>query len=325
MSKYNKVGIIGAGAWGSALASSFANAGMDVILWAIETEVVEQVNEAHENKLYLPGATLPKNIKATNNYKDLEEAEAILMVAPSQYTRSVLQGLRNNAEISKDTPFIFCSKGIENDTGKLLSQILEEEMSGSRVGILSGPSFADEVASGLPASLNIASQDRDLISSLMLSLQGSNLSLCPIDDIIGAQIAGALKNVFAIGCGIAKGLELGNNLHSALITQALKEMKSLSKALGGSEDSINELCGIGDTILTCSSDQSRNYSFGYEIGRGANPKDLLGQGVKVVEGAATAISVNMLCKKLGMALPICNIIHSIIYEGSAPKNLVESL
>lgn len=318
-----KIGIVGAGAWGSALAISIVNSGIESLIWAREEAVVKSINEKRENTKYLPNILLPNLLTATNNLQDLSNCDLLFIVCPAQFTRNIL--LQIKEKNFPEMPFIFCSKGIEQTSLMLQSEIAQEILGNCPLGILSGPTFADEVAALLPAALNFASNDSQLSESFKDAFTINNLSIHLNEDIIGTQIGGIVKNVIAIGCGIAAGLNLGHNMHAALITQGLKEAALLSKAKKGKENSLLDFCGVGDMFLTCSSIKSRNFSFGIEIAKGSKIKDILVESNKVIEGYASAKPLFELVEKLKIELPLCTLIYKILYEEQDPKLISAAL
>lgn len=321
--KFDIIGIIGAGAWGTALSISIASTNVKTILWAREEKVVNSIKEARVNKAYLPNIKIPHNLIVTHNIDDLAICNALLIVCPAQFTRNISEQIKNI--MSKDVPFILCSKGIEQNSLMLQSEIIEEYFPLNPISVLSGPSFADEVGKLLPASLNLACKNKKLGMQIKNIFHNSNLSISLIDDIIGAQIGGIIKNIIAIGCGIAAGLELGNNVHAALITQGLKEASMLAKAKGGNPETLLDFCGSGDMVLTCSSQQSRNFSYGFEIGQRKNIKKMQDLSHKAVEGYASAKPLYQLSQKLKNTLPLCETIYKILYESGEPKSILQVL
>lgn len=315
--EYSKIGIIGAGAWGSALAIALSSSQLEIILWAKEIEVVESIKIDKENNLYLPNINLDSNITPTNNLEDISKCDVIFVVCPAQFTDSKLENLKG--KIEKNIPIISCSKGIEKNTLLLQSEIINNKFPDNPVLILAGPTFASEVARKMPASLNLACKDENVARSVKKIFEKSKLSIHIINDIIGAQIGGILKNVIAIGCGMANGMKMGANLHSALITQGVKEASILAEALGGSKETLLDLAGIGDMSLTCSSKESRNFTFGFSIGEGSNKMDLIKKSKKAVEGYASLEPLIELLEKLKLDLPLCKKIYEILYKDSNPK------
>jgi len=254
-----RIGIIGGGAWGTALALVCRRAGLDVCLQALEPEVADAINKAHENSLYLPGVALDTEIQATTDVAEAAaDADALLLVAPSQYVRGVLGQL---AEAHKSGVLVvICAKGIEQETSALMSEVAADVLPGAPVAILSGPTFAAEVAQDMPAAVTLASADGDLCRQLSEALGTPRFRIYLSDDIIGAQIGGAVKNVLAIGCGIIEGRGFGDNTRAALITRGLAEIVRLGVAKGAKAETLMGLSGIGDLTLTCNAQQPRNFA-----------------------------------------------------------------
>lgn len=321
---YTSIGVVGAGAWGTALATTLGRVERNVTLWAREEDVVSAINTQHENSIFLPEVPLSHNITATNNIADLAACEALLLVIPAQFTRGVCKALAKQ-QLPNDIPLILCSKGIEDSTGSLVNEVVEEELPGHPVAILSGPSFAKEVAEEQPTALSLACRDLTIANRIHASFENSNLALYIIDDIVGAEIGGSVKNPLAIACGIAAGLELGDNVHAALIALGLKEMGRLAEVKGGRRETLLELCGTGDTVLTCSSLQSRNMSLGFALGQGKTLDTILAERQSVTEGIATSKSINDLAEKLAIPMPICSSVYRILHENQSPNSIIDLL
>lgn len=318
---YSKIGIIGAGAWGSAIAIATASSEKEIILWAKEKEVVESILSHRENKSFLPSIKFPNNIYPTNQLSDISKCDLIFIVCPAQFTNSICNGIKDI--IKNNIPIISCSKGIEKDTLLLQSEIIEKNFPKNPIMVLSGPSFASEVALGMSASLNLASIDKELAILVKKVFEKSKLSIHIIDDIIGSQIGGIVKNVIAIGCGIAEGMKLGSNIHASLVTQGIKEAAILSESKGGIRETLLDFAGIGDMVLTCSSAESRNFTFGLHIGQGIKAQDLINQSQKVVEGFASSKPLLDLAKKLNLNLPLCEKIYNILHNDSIPESVTD--
>ena len=314
---------MGAGAWGTALAQIQAKAGRKVTLWAREKNACDDMHLNRENRNYLPGIRLDKNITITNTVSDLHGCDILLVVTPAQYIRSSFELLFH--ENLKDKPIVVCSKGIEIETGLMLSEILEEVIPHAIPLILTGPCFAREVAMELPTGVTIACKNEVVARDVSLHLGCKTLRPYITTDIIGAQIAGAVKNVLAIGCGIVHGLNLGENARAALITRGVAEMARLGDILGAEEKTLMGMCGLGDIILTCTSTQSRNFSLGSELGQGRKLDDILNERQTVTEGVTTAKALNILASNNGLEMPITQIIYQCLFEGLTPKNAVEKL
>ncbi len=308
-----KIGVIGAGAWGTALACVAGRSGGDnrsVVLWARETEVVATINHTHENKLYLPGHRIEPNVHATGQFDDFTDCDAILLVPPAQHLRTIVKQL--TPHLTKGTPLVICSKGIERGSMELMTDVVAAAAPGHSVAVLSGPSFASDVASGLPTAVTLASEDqalgRDLVQAIGLPTFRPYLS----DDIIGAEIGGALKNVMAIACGIVDGCQLGESARAALTTRAFAEIVRLGTKLGAKPETLQGLSGLGDLILTCSSRQSRNMSLGVALGEGKSLDDIMGERHTVAEGVHTAGAVVALAKANDVEMPITESVEAIV-------------
>lgn len=316
-------GVIGGGAWGTALAAVAARAGLNTRLWALEPEVATAINSTHENSVFLKGHALPKNIKATNEMADLKDSDFILLVPPAQFLRPVAQDLIKH--LKPGTPLVICSKGIEKKTGLLMSEVLKEVAPDFPVAILSGPTFASEVANNAPTAVTIAAEDRELRRSLSNHLGQTNFRPFWTDDIIGAQIGGAVKNILAIACGIVKGKKMGENAHSALITRGLAEIIQLGEAKGGRAETMMGLSGIGDLVLTCSSMQSRNMSLGFALGEGKSMEEIMSNRKSVSEGVHSAAIVHKVASELSVKMPISTIMYNILHQGANVDEEIDTL
>jgi glycerol-3-phosphate dehydrogenase (NAD(P)+) len=303
------IGIVGAGAWGTALAESAAQAGRDVRLWAYERETVEEINAYHSNRVYLPGVTLNPGVKATARVTDIAAADIVLMVIPSQFFRGILTEF---APHLAGKPVLICTKGFEEGSGKLMSDVLAEVAPGALPGVLTGPSFAGEVARGLPTALTIAAQDEALGNQAANALGSRTLRLYWTDDMRGVQVGGAVKNVLAIACGIVAGRRFGSNAQAALISRGFAELSRFGIAMGARAETLSGLSGLGDLILTCSSPQSRNMSLGLALGEGKSLQDILGSRRSVSEGAHSAGAVVTLANKMGIEMPICEAVRAVL-------------
>jgi glycerol-3-phosphate dehydrogenase (NAD(P)+) len=327
MANKQPVAVIGAGAWGTALAWSVAENGAPVTIWAMEQEVTDSINSAHENKSFLPGLILPGNLKATCDIGEaVEGCRVIIFVAPSQFMRSTLERLKNS--IPPDAVVISATKGIENGTLALPAEMIADVMPAdiaNRVCFLSGPTFATELIKKHPTAGIVASKETQAAKLAQETLSAPWFRLYVSDDVIGAELGGALKNVIAIAAGISDGLGLGHNSRVALITRGILEMTRLGVALGAEERTFSGLSGIGDLVLTCSGDLSRNRSVGVRIGKGETLKQILDSMTAVAEGVATSLSVYNLAKREGVDMPISNEVYKTLYEGKDPKQAVTDL
>ena len=302
MSDFIRVGVVGAGAWGTALAQVCARAGLDVTLWAREVAVAAAIRSAHENPLFLPGVSLDPRISATTDVAAMAGQDLLLAVAPAQHLRATLTGLA--PYIRQGQPVLLCAKGVERGSLKLMTQVLHDTVPQACPAVLSGPSFAGEVARGLPTAVTLACADPDLGQRLAETLATPTFRPYWAADVIGAEAGGAVKNVLAIACGIVEGRGLGRSAHAALITRGFAEMTRLGIALGGRAETLAGLCGLGDLVLTCSSPQSRNMSVGLALGRGQSLAGALSGKLSVAEGVASAPAVRALARGLGVDMPI---------------------
>lgn len=324
MKALQSYGVIGGGAWGTALAAALLRAGRDVLLWAREEEVVHCINEKHENSLFLPGVRLDPRLKATNDLGALANAHAWLLVTPVQHTRLVCTQLASSG-VCEDTPVILCSKGIEMGTLKLPSTIVAEALPLHPLAILSGPSFAAEVANDKPTAVTLACADAALGKELVQSVGSRTFRPYASADVLGAQIGGAIKNVMAVATGIAAGCKMGENARAALITRGLAEMMRLGLAMGGQAETLMGLSGLGDLTLTCSSTQSRNMSLGFALGQGRKLADILAERQSVAEGVPTAASAATLAKLHQVDMPIVSAVDAILNHGARVDDTVAAL
>ena len=309
-SAVTQIGIIGAGAWGTALATVAQSAGCKVIIQAQEPEVVEAINRDHENTIFLPGIKLDGAIRATSDAAEAAQADAVLLVTPSQHLRAVTAALKDSWQTG--VPAVICAKGIEQKTSALMSEVLAETLPGVTAAVLSGPTFAVEVAKGLPTGVTLACADHAIATMLTESLGTPTFRTYRSPDIIGAQLGGAVKNVLAIACGIVDGKGLGENTRATLITRGLAEIARLGIAKGALAETLMGLSGIGDLTLTCNAMQSRNFSLGVALGRGQPLEDILAERRSVAEGVYTASSVTDLAGRLGVDMPICLAIDGVL-------------
>lgn len=323
MTAIETIGIVGAGAWGTALAQVAARAGRRVTLWAREPEVAESINTARENTLFLKGVPLDPAIRATNQLADLAGVDALLIVTPAQFLRPTLADL--SAHLPQTTPIVLCSKGIEQGTGLLMTEVCAAVAGEHPLAVLSGPTFAAEVAKGLPTAITLASADEALGSKLCAAIGLPTFRPYWSPDLIGAEVGGAVKNVLAIACGIAEGKQLGENARAALITRGFAEMIRFGKAKGAQYETLAGLCGLGDLILTCSSTQSRNMSLGYAIGQGRRMNDILAERKTVAEGAYTAPVLLETARKLGVDMPITEAVVDLLYNDADVDMVIGAL
>ena len=321
--KIQRVGVIGAGAWGAALAIACNRAGREVTLWAREPEVVASIHATRENTLFLPGVKIPDSVIATGDIAEAAKADAILVVTPAQHTRSALAALAPH--VAAGLPVILCAKGIERGSLSLMTEALSETLPSATAAVLSGPSFAKEVAIGLPTAVTLACADRAVGDAIVQAISSSTFRLYYSNDLVGAEIGGSVKNVLAIACGIADGLGLGDSARAALITRGFAELTRLGEALGGKRETLTGLCGLGDLILTCSSAQSRNFSLGRALASGKSAAEALSDKRSVAEGAETAPALIMLAQRSGVDMPICETVLAILEGRITTKDAVIAL
>ncbi len=323
MADMQRIGVIGAGAWGTALAAVARRAGRDVTLWALEPEVVTAINREYCNSVYLPDITLDSAITATGDLGRAAAADAILLVVPAQFLRASCKDL--GRQVKAGTPVVICAKGIECGTSALMTDVVAETLPQASMMVLSGPTFAREVASALPTAITLAAADQVLGRHVGVALSSPTFRPYLSDDITGAEVGGAVKNVLAIGCGMAEGNGLGANARAALLTRGLAEIVRLAAARGGRPETLMGLSGLGDLVLTATSLQSRNYSLGVELGKGKSLDEVLGARRSVTEGVATADAVVSLAAKLEVDMPICAAIDQVLNHGAAIDDMLKEL
>ncbi|MEM6908237.1 MAG: NAD(P)H-dependent glycerol-3-phosphate dehydrogenase [Pseudomonadota bacterium] len=320
MSAGETIGVIGAGAWGTALAQMLSLDGREVLLWAYEPAVVEMINHSHRNARFLPDAQLASSIRATGDLADLAGLEIILAVTPAQVLGKVLAGLE-----SAPRDLVLCAKGIEAGSGRLMNEVARAACPQSALAVLSGPTFAHEVARGLPTAVTLACSGGEAQWE-RLSPAIARPSFRPYysDDVTGAEIGGAVKNVLAIACGLVDGLGFGENARAALIARGMAEMLRFGEALGARAETLNGLCGLGDLVLTCSSTSSRNFSLGKALGQGQAAADLMADRTTVAEGAHTAPVLAKLAQERAIAMPLVSAVAAIL-AGEPPREIVAAI
>lgn len=315
-----RIGVIGGGAWGTALAQTAAAGGEPVVLWAREGEVVRAINDEGKNPQFLPNVALSDAIRATSSLDDLDGCDAILVVAPAQHVRDVLASASFGF-----VPLVMCAKGIEAGTKKLMSEVAAEAYPGAPIAVLSGPTFAHEVAAGLPAAVTLACEDQALGQQLAERLARPSFRPYLSDDVIGAEIGGAVKNVLAIACGVVDGRGLGLNARAALISRGFAEMTRFGLARGGRAETLAGLSGLGDLVLTCSSENSRNFSLGKGLGEGRAAEDLLADRRTVAEGAFTAPVLLEAARDAGVEMPIAEAVCALLAGALSVDRVIEAL
>ena len=318
-----KVGVIGGGAWGTALAIVANRAGSEVMLGTRNSNVINSISERRVNDIYLPSIFIDPNIKVTDDFADVCRGDILILATPSHCLRTVSISISDI--LPPDVTIVIACKGIERGSIMLMSEVLREILPQNPIAILSGPNFADETARGLPTATTIACAD-DKRDMLAYALGGRFFRPYMTDDIIGTQIGGVVKNVIAVACGIAEGKNLGENARAALVTRGFAEMGRLALAKGGQYETLMGLSGLGDLILTSGSKKSRNTSFGIEIGLGKSKDELLASlGRTAVEGVVSAESISKLAKKHGVSMPICDAVHQILYENAPVDAVINAL
>ena len=323
----SRIAVIGAGAWGTALAMTAARAGCTVGLWAREPEVVESIRRDRRNSLFLPDHRIDEAVVPTGDLGEAADgAELALLVAPAQYVGAVAEQL---AGLPDAPPIVVCAKGIERASGRLLSEVVADALPGRPAAVLSGPSFAGEVAQGLPAALTAASTDRSLTERVAQLLGAPRFRIYLSDDPVGVEIGGAVKNVVAIACGIVAGAGLGENARAAVVTRGLAETVRLAVEKGGRAQTLAGLSGIGDMMLTCNSFQSRNMALGAALGaepdRSWTPAEVLAARGKLAEGFWTAAAVIGMAERLNVEMPICAGVNAVLHRGETVQAMVDGL
>jgi len=315
-----KIGIVGAGAWGTALAQTIAAEGAETLIWAREAEVVDSITTSHENRLFLPGIPLSPTLRATQNLAELTHCHAFLVVTPAQHLRAVVSALPAGGQ-----PLVLCAKGIEEGTGLLMHEVARAVRPGSPVAVLSGPTFAHEVARGLPTAITLAAEDPDLGERLIARIARPHFRPYYTDDVAGAEVGGAVKNVLAIACGVVEGRGLGQNARAALISRGFAEMTRFGLAKGARAETLAGLSGLGDLVLTCSSTASRNFSLGKGLGEGRSAADLLADRRPVAEGAFTAPVLKAAAARRGVDMPIVSAVCALLAGEASVDTVVGDL
>ena len=313
----SSVGVLGAGAWGTALAQMLASDGRDVLLWAREPELAAEINATRRNTPYLPSAELADNIRATSELSEMARLDVLLVVTPAQHMGNVLASMPSHPR-----DLVLCSKGIEAGTGRLMNDVARAAAPDSAIAVLSGPTFAHEVADGLPTAVTLACGDgEDQWDRLSPVIARPAFRPYYSNDVTGAEIGGAVKNVLAIACGVVDGLKLGQNARAALIARGYAEMLRFGEALGARAETLAGLCGMGDLVLTCTSTASRNFSLGKALGEGQSAAALMTDRRTVAEGAHTAPVLVELAVRHGITMPIVDAVHQLL-QGADPAQVV---
>lgn len=312
-----KIGVVGGGAWGTALAQALASDGSDVLLWAREPELVAEINVDHRNSIYLPSAALAPTIRATSDLAELGALPVLLIVVPAQFLASVIKQLPAGTR-----DLVLCAKGIEAGTGRLMAEVAMAADPKAQLAVLSGPTFAHEVAAGLPTAVTLAcAGGREQWGRLSSMIARPSLRPYYSDDVVGAEIGGAIKNVLAIACGVVEGMNLGQNARAAVIARGYAEMLRFGLARGARAETLAGLCGLGDLVLTCSSTSSRNFSLGLALGQGLTAAEALSGKSSVAEGAATAPVLADLAARDGIAMPIVEGVCRLL-SGDGPASAI---
>jgi len=319
------IAVYGAGSWGTALALQLARNGINVLLWDFNPEHIALYEEARENTNYLPDIPFPDNLHCTDSLEAmLNHSDVQLIVIPSHGFRSLLQSLKPN--LSASHSIIWATKGLEVGSGKLLHEVLIDEL-GDQIpyGLVSGPTFALEVANGLPSAMTAAASTPELAQKIANAFQGGNYRVYTSNDVLGVELGGAIKNVLAIAAGISDGLGFGANARAAIITRGLAEIMRLAESMGADNETIMGLSGVGDLVLTCTDNQSRNRRLGLALGQGKDVDAAIEEIGQAVEGAKSSHCIGLLAERAGVEMPICEHVHKVIYAGLPPKDAVRSL
>lgn len=307
MAGFSHIGVLGAGAWGTALALAAHTAGAKTTLWVREDNVLTALKAGEENR-FLPGITLPKTLAATGDLAQVAQADALLLVVPAQACQSFAASLKPH--MRRGQPLVICAKGIEKGTGRLVTEVLRDTLPDTPLAVLSGPSFARDVAKGLPTAVTIAAKG-ELATQLQTALGSAAFRPYASDDVTGVALGGAAKNVYAIACGVVEGMGLGENARAALLARSFAELARLGEALGARRETLMGLSGLGDLVLTATSKSSRNFSYGAAIGSGAKPDG------KLAEGVDTAPALVTRARALGVEMPIAEAMADLL-DGTLP-------
>ena len=320
--KKKQIGVIGAGAWGTALSNIIAKK-QNVLLWAKEQNVAENINKKHENKKFLPHIKLSKKISCTTEISDLSSCEILFLVSPVQYLSSVLSKLKDHIE--HNTIFICCSKGLEMSSLRLPSQIVSSVFPKNKIAIISGPNFASEIAQGLPAATVVSSKNDDVSSEIAELIKSPTLRPYLSNDIIGTQIAGALKNIYAIASGIVVGKKFGDNAVASIISRSFAEISIVGKSMGAKRSTLSGLSGMGDLFLTCSSKESRNFSLGIDLAKGKTLSEIMQKKFSVAEGAFTVRALKKLATQQKLDLPLNEAVYRVLYRKKNIDSTIQEL
>jgi glycerol-3-phosphate dehydrogenase (NAD(P)+) len=320
-----RVSVIGAGGWGTALAVIIANNGYNVNLWSRDADFARILQQERKNNQYLPGVSIPASVVITNRFADVADAETILFATPSTALRTISEALASSVTQSTSSTIVSAVKGLEQGTGLRMSEILSSNFPGCPVAVISGPNHANEVAQSIPTASVIGSPTEEVGRQLQTLLSTRTFRTYTSSDIVGIEVGGALKNIFAIAAGIGDGLGLGDNSKAALITRSLAELIRLGSALGGRRETFQGLSGVGDLVVTCFGRHSRNRGVGERLGRGESLDQIQHSMRMVAEGVPTTKSAKECAQKLGIKTPIIDEVHSILYENATPLTAIERL
>ncbi|MEO1709634.1 MAG: NAD(P)H-dependent glycerol-3-phosphate dehydrogenase [Pseudomonadota bacterium] len=321
--RFGTIGVVGGGAWGTALACSLATAGKSCRLWAYETETVREIEDHRTNRVFLPNVTIPDNLGVTAKLSDIADCSLILLVPPAQHLGRIVGELSRS--LDRTQPLVVCAKGIERASNRLLGDVLDDVAPSQPQAFLSGPSFAADVARNRPVALTVGSDDEDLGEEIARTIGSPRMRVYWTSDTIGVQVGGAVKNVLAIAAGIVDGLELGASAHAALVTRGFAEMRRFGTALGARPETLGGLSGLGDLLLTCGSPQSRNMSLGRALGHGKIAADVLGARAAVTEGVFTASAMVSIAKQHGIEAPIAEAVHAVVEGELAISEAIDGL
>jgi glycerol-3-phosphate dehydrogenase (NAD(P)+) len=321
---FKKISVIGAGSWGTALATLLAEQRVQVRLWAHNPKLVEELVSTRTNSAYLPGVRLPPNVYATSDLAETLDADLILIVTPSKAVRQTAEALAA-AGIDSRSVLVSCTKGIEHDSGKVMSEILEECLPKNPVAVLSGPNHAEEISQRIPAASVVGCAHSELLKPLQETFSLPTFRTYTSDDVRGIQLGGALKNIFAIAAGVSDGFNMGDNAKAGLVTRSLAEMMRLGMTLGGRQETFFGLSGVGDLMVTCFSRHSRNRKVGERLGRGESPSQIQDSMKMIAEGVPTALSAWQCAERLGIETPITYEVYSVLHQGKAPHEAMWEL
>ncbi|MEM7633098.1 MAG: NAD(P)H-dependent glycerol-3-phosphate dehydrogenase [Pseudomonadota bacterium] len=311
--RFSTACVIGAGAWGTALATMCVRAGLHTTLWCRSADLAEAITAERENTKYLPGYRLPEDLQVTSNLSEIAGKDLLILATPAQATRGVVSGLSEH--INKPVPLIITAKGLERDSNKFLTDVARES-SDLQPLVLSGPSFAADVVAGLPTAITLAGHDAEQASAIAQALSTRSFRIYVSGDVKGVQIGGAVKNVLAIAVGICAGKSLGASAQAALLARSFAELRRLAAALGAQPETLFGLSGLGDLVLTCSSTQSRNFSLGVELGKGVDLETILASRTAVSEGVHTAGVVRTVAALHHIEMPVCEAVARIVSDGA---------